>query len=64
MKEKLQAAEESQPDVQAEETGYETRLNVMREIIQDIQFRLTSADEVDVEGVLASDGVPPPPSTF
>ena len=64
MKEKLQAAEESQHDVQAEETGYETRLNVMREIIQDIQFRLTSADEVDVEGVMASDGVPPPPSTF
>lgn len=64
MKEKLQSAEERQRDVQTEEAGYEERLNVMREIIQDIQFRLASDDELDAEGVLISDSVPLPPSTF
>ena len=64
MKEKLHVAEERQHQVQAEEKGYEERMSVMREIIQDIQFRLTSEDELDVDGVMVSDGIPPPPSTF
>ena len=64
MKEKLHTTEERQNEVQVEEVGYEERMNVMREIIQDIQFRLTSEDEVDMDSVMISDSAPPPPSSF
>ena len=64
MKEKLHSTEERQKEVQDEELGYEERMNVMREIIQDIQFRLSSEEELDVNSVMVSDSAPPPPSSF
>lgn len=60
MKEKLQVAEERQREIKSEEDGYEDRLKVMREIIQDIQFRLTTSEDMDTEGVVISDSAPPP----
>ena len=60
VKEKFQMAQDRQQSVQSEESLFEERVKFMQENIQDIQFRLTSSEDVDEEGVMVSDSAPPP----
>lgn len=59
-KDKLQAAQDRQKSVESEETMFVDRLRVMKEIIQDIQFRLTATDEFETQKVVFN-GAPPQP---
>lgn len=59
MKDRLQAAQDRQKSVESEETMFVERLRVMKEIIQDIQFRLTTTDEFETQR-LVLDSAPPP----
>lgn len=59
VKDQLQSVQDRQRSVQSEETLFEDRLKVMKEIIQDIQFRMTSSDEYETERII-SDSLPPP----
>ena len=57
VKERLQSAQARQDEVQNEETDYEARQQVMKEIMQDLQFRMTTSD--DMEDKTVSDSMPP-----
>jgi len=53
----LKNAQERQKGVQDEEDNFEERLQVMKEIIQDLQYRMTSNDDMDDR--IVSDSMPP-----
>lgn len=57
VKERLKNAQERQKGVQDEEDNFEERLQVMKEIIQDLQYRMTSSDDLDDR--IVSDSMPP-----
>ena len=59
VKEKLLATQDKQQSVQSEEKQFEERVKFMKEIIQDIQFRLTSAEELGGDKMLVTDSAPP-----
>ena len=61
VKEKHQAAEDKLTGVQSEESSFEDRVKTMKEIIQDIQFRLSAREEEEPDTVV-SDSAPPPSS--
>ena len=58
-KDKLQEIQDRQKSVESEETMFTDRLRVMKEIIQDIQFRLTTTDELETQKVILSSAPPP-----
>ena len=57
VKERLQNVQAKQAEIQDEESNYEDRLQVMKEIIHDLQYRMTSSD--DIEEKIVSDSMPP-----
>ena len=57
-KEKLQQAQEKYNSVETEKQNMEGRVGRMKEVIEDIQMRLTSKEESDTEEVLISDNPP------
>ncbi|MBT3605208.1 MAG: hypothetical protein HOE48_12295 [Candidatus Latescibacteria bacterium] len=57
VKERLQNAQSRQADVQNQENDFEARQQVMKEIMQDLQFRMTASD--DMEEKTVSDSMPP-----
>jgi predicted nucleic acid-binding Zn-ribbon protein len=57
VKERLQNAQAGQKDVQKEESNFEDRLQVMKEIIHDLQYRMTNSDSLSDKVV--SDSMPP-----
>jgi len=57
VKERLQNAQAGQKDVQKEENSFEDRLQVMKEIIHDLQYRMTNSDSLSEKVV--SDSMPP-----
>ena len=59
VKEKLQMALDRQQSVQSEEALFQERVKFIKENIQDIQFRMTSSEDADGEGVMVSDSAPP-----
>lgn len=61
VKDRLQSAQDRLRSVESEETMFEERMKVMKEIIQDIQFRMTTSDDYDGT-IMISNSMPP--STF
>lgn len=57
VKERLQNVQARQAEIQSDESNYEDRLQVMTEIINDLQYRMTSSD--DIEDKIISDSMPP-----
>ena len=52
-KDKLAEAGDRQKAVQGEETLYEDRIRFMKEIIEDLQYRMTQSDRLEDERVIA-----------
>jgi predicted nucleic acid-binding Zn-ribbon protein len=59
-KEKLQETQEKYNGIKSEEELYLERVTRMKEVIEDIQIRLTTKEDADAEEVVVSDGGPPP----
>jgi len=61
-KDEFNAAQTQQTEVQTEENGQTERIRLMKELIDDIQIRLTVSDQPDTE--LAVDSAGPPPRSI
>ena len=59
-KEKLHETQEKHNTVKSEEELYLERVTRMKEVIEDIQIRLTTKEDADSEEVVVVDGGPPP----
>lgn len=59
VKEQLVAAQERQQEVQQEEENFEERVRRMKEVMEDLQMRLTSSQDQDEEAkMVISDTMP------
>ena len=56
-KDELDAAQAQQAEVQTEENGHTERIRFMKELIDDIQIRLTTSDEPDSDLITDAAGL-------
>lgn len=57
VKERLHNVQARQNEVESEEANFEERMKVMKEIIHDLQYRMTASD--DIQEKMVTDSMPP-----
>lgn len=62
-KDRHKTTQDSQEETEAQEANQTERIRVMKEIMQDLQDRLSSAQDISVDKVI-SDSMPPNKNTF